>query len=1375
MRLTVRCLDKINGNQSAAFRAQRRNYGNNTDEPPEAQLNQCLIDLRSTDPRDDKLRIKSTKGGLLKDSSSWVFENRDFRQWRDDRNSQPLWITGGPGMGKTMLLCHIAEELSDSRTEEALVSYFFCQATDGHLNNATAVLRGLIYMLVKQDGSLRRYVYDEYKTAGKNLFMDINAWVALCRIFGSLIRNSGSSKLVFIIDALDECSEGLHSLLEFVVEHSATSRVKWLLSSRNLPHIEKALVAANRLCLELNQESIATAVGSYIEHGVAELESVMALDDEETLKMIKSSLTKKAENTFLWVALACQQLEKAHPWEPLSELERFPAGLDSLYKGMMDSISANTNAKLYHDILATVFVVRRPISLRELFTFLEESQRQHIRFRPPRDIVHSRGSFLTVQGDTVYFVHQSAKDYLITKATHTIIEATHFSTYSRSIEALISNNLQRLGRSLYNGEETATSPQSREDFQDGGTATGKGILDEKWSIGKDKTKRLAKLVYDGLRFIQSCSAVITESPLQVYASALIFSPNHSLVRCLFQKEEPEWIELKPIVDDTWNACLQTLEGVGDELDTVIFSPDSKIVASIQPNPSTIRLWSAETGTLLHTFKFRGYSWASSMAFSSDSKVVAILSHDGVIQLRSAETGALQESFKVPIGPRLVISTAYSPDGSMVAYGTHDDGVLLCSTKPQALRFTLSVHGEVHSVAFSPDGGTLASGLGDPRIQLWSTETGELLRELRFLSRRDSKVYVVTFSPDSKIVGAAIAAVFQLWSVETGTLQCRCTLDGAGIYGPTILSMAFSPDGKVVALAPYEDGCVQLRSAETGALRQKLEGHGSSSVMSVAFSSDGKTIAAGSWDGGAVQLLSTEAAISIQQPFEMRKDKSGMISSMALSPDGKVVATGSNDHIVRIWSAETGSLQHTLKHDSGGIERTEVLFSPNGKVVVSISRTARLWTVDTGVLRYTLGDATSNFSSAAFSPDGTVLALESRGRSIQLWSSETGLLQHKLIFQEQNKDYSSSKVMFSPSGKAVASKSSVIRVFSTQTGDLQHKFEERYPLIAFSPDYEVIALGFRDDNAVIELREAETGTLKRTFNGGSDCTITAMEFSPDSKVIASISNDKALRLFSTKTGCCYQTVDIDTRSWSISFSRDSKCLLLDNCSIALDYPSEQTPSAESALIDVMGPVIRERNFRIGPERCDVPFACAYSVKTRTVIASPLPKSRISCTKALVSASLDIPVQEQKVSWDSTTTSIVPEFCHMERPDILSHVTIQDICSHRTSLESLDEIPQGLDGQILVPKKNLIQIYNTLPVKHDLRTRYFYKNAMYTLAGQIIDRSSEYSNLGDFQHERIFKPLGMNRTTVFRSAHETDDNIATPYMVLTDAGTSCYGIG
>jgi hypothetical protein len=48
---------------------------------PEKLLDQaCLRDLRTTNPYDDKERIKKTNGGLLRDSYRWILENEAFRK-----------------------------------------------------------------------------------------------------------------------------------------------------------------------------------------------------------------------------------------------------------------------------------------------------------------------------------------------------------------------------------------------------------------------------------------------------------------------------------------------------------------------------------------------------------------------------------------------------------------------------------------------------------------------------------------------------------------------------------------------------------------------------------------------------------------------------------------------------------------------------------------------------------------------------------------------------------------------------------------------------------------------------------------------------------------------------------------------------------------------------------------------------------------------------------------------------------------------------------------------------------------------------------------------------------------------------------------------
>ena len=83
-----------------------------------------------------------------------------------------------------MLICGIIDELKKSTADASLLSFFFCQGTDSRINNATAVLRGLIYLLVNEQSSLIPHVRKKYDHAGKALFEDANAWAALSEKIG---------------------------------------------------------------------------------------------------------------------------------------------------------------------------------------------------------------------------------------------------------------------------------------------------------------------------------------------------------------------------------------------------------------------------------------------------------------------------------------------------------------------------------------------------------------------------------------------------------------------------------------------------------------------------------------------------------------------------------------------------------------------------------------------------------------------------------------------------------------------------------------------------------------------------------------------------------------------------------------------------------------------------------------------------------------------------------------------------------------------------------------------------------------------------------------------------------------------------------------
>jgi hypothetical protein len=412
------------------------------------KLEICIRDIRHTDPRHDKQRIEDTKGGLLADSYRWVLDNATFQQWQQDPHSRLLWIKGDPGKGKTMLLCGLINELQSSMPKSALLSYFFCQATDARINSATAALRGLLHMLVTQQPSLASHIRKKYDYAGKVLFDDANAWVVLAEMFEDMLQDPRLCPTYLIIDALDECITDLPKLLKLVTQQSSvSSRVKWIVSSRNWPDIEAQLERAGHkvnLSLELNAQSVAAAVDVFIQRKVDKLAREKQYKPEVRHAVLKH-LRSNADNTFLWVALVCQDLNTTPKWNVLKKLALFPPGLDSLYKRMMDQISESDGAKICLQVLASTAILYRPVAVPELVALVEQLEDLDD-LESVRELVGFCGSFLTLREDTVYFVHQSAKDFLFAKAYDEAfpdgIEDVHRTIFSRSL-AILSGTLRR--------------------------------------------------------------------------------------------------------------------------------------------------------------------------------------------------------------------------------------------------------------------------------------------------------------------------------------------------------------------------------------------------------------------------------------------------------------------------------------------------------------------------------------------------------------------------------------------------------------------------------------------------------------------------------------------------------------------------------------------------------------------------------------------------------------------------------------------------------------------------------------------------------------------------------------------------------------------
>jgi hypothetical protein len=247
--------------------------------------------------------------------------------------------------------------------------------------------------------------------------------------------------------------EDLPKLLDFIVKKSSTcSHVKWIVSSRNWPTIEKGLKAVVqnvKLQLELNEQSVSAAVATYIQYKVNWL-AERNIYGNDTRDAVQRYLLLNANGTFLWVALVCQELSDVSGWQAKQIVTIFPPGLDAFYRQMLDHIGDSRNAKLCKSILGVVSAVYRPITLDELASFIDMPDGVSGNFEALSEIIALCGSFLTLRECTIYFVHQSAKDFLLKQACHDIfpsgIEDIHRVIFSRSLQAMS----KTLHRDMYN-------------------------------------------------------------------------------------------------------------------------------------------------------------------------------------------------------------------------------------------------------------------------------------------------------------------------------------------------------------------------------------------------------------------------------------------------------------------------------------------------------------------------------------------------------------------------------------------------------------------------------------------------------------------------------------------------------------------------------------------------------------------------------------------------------------------------------------------------------------------------------------------------------------------------------------------------------------
>jgi WD40 repeat protein len=412
----------------------------------------------------------------------------------------------------------------------------------------------------------------------------------------------------------------------------------------------------------------------------------------------------------------------------------------------------------------------------------------------------------------------------------------------------------------------------------------------------------------------------------------------------------------------------------------------------------------------------------------------------------------------------VSTMAISPDGKWLATAsesTIDLNVRVWDLRGGKERDHLGITYPVMALGFSPDSKILCAGDDVGKVHLWD-ENGRNIAELY---EHNDPVNAVAFSPDGKLVATPAQRGVDVWDVSEKKLRNTFMIDIGAVR-----TLAFSPDSKFIAMSdnlsklhireadevtkaqnpepdfhflnerrptPPAQGTVTWRAHER-------------TIDSLAFSPDGKLLASAA-EERAIKLWDSSTHKLLQTILGMRAAP----TSIAFSPDGKIIACGCASSIngsagsveppneIKFFEAATGK-------DLGWIETQEnsmpaVAFTKDGKSVYASDKDGVVHMYDLAKFRprdgFELNLRGEQLHSIAVSPDGKELALgtfQGPAGKLIVCSAETGRERFVVDYDKGVK-----RISYSPNGRWIALVTGNVQIVDNQDGSRVREIEHRY--------------------------------------------------------------------------------------------------------------------------------------------------------------------------------------------------------------------------------------------------------------------------------------------------------------------------------------------
>ncbi|EGX54039.1 hypothetical protein AOL_s00004g72 [Orbilia oligospora ATCC 24927] len=531
-------------------------------------------------------------------------------------------------------------------------------------------------------------------------------------------------------------------------------------------------------------------------------------------------------------------------------------------------------------------------------------------------------------------------------------------------------------------------------------------------------KYLETLLYDFRRFSQYHKAVVCNTPLQLYSSCLVFSPEHSIIKSLFRPMVPKCIRQTHSLKKEWGSLVQIFQppnkGTLFDIGMIALSNDDKTLAvGLKPGTHNLILWDVSSGAILqHLLTSNGdvINWLS-LEFSPNNQMIAVTAElrpmqeqgdpaasprnsrvsIGIWNVASGERTHAWEIQEVPHPWRTSIIWIPGNAPKLVFASTLKDLWLLHVDRAsgsvsdqfyQAISKNYDEYGWRRTkLACNTFGDRLVSGAqGYRSILLWNIGSKTLSREFDLPCEPSSQVHqgmqeisLIHFATSHQLL-VATPSGFCILNLDSGCIEGIVEVY-ASTRQPQLLRdgmwLAFNPSRNINPFPELE--LFEIYDAYSGKLLRQLrfdirtlEGMADFPRPLILNSNATQYFTAHEGAIGIFEIPSEDAPHEVQLASP---------SSMAASPNGRYLAICQRGFIT-LWDSESISPPQTWDaigdesgrelqnrenfslalggRDDNGV--TELEFSPdNNLLVFRTNRIIKIWDVQSGSLLGTLDD------------------------------------------------------------------------------------------------------------------------------------------------------------------------------------------------------------------------------------------------------------------------------------------------------------------------------------------------------------------------------------------------------------------------------------